>query len=237
MRTKPFHFKQFTIAQDQTTHKVGTDAVLLGSWVNILQHDRFFLDIGTGSGLIALMLAQRSKEHVHIDAVEIEAGDAVQAKENVAHSPWPDKVAVIHGRVEDFAPDRAYDLIVSNPPFFVDSLRPPDDKRLQARHTFTLTFPDLLKAVLRLLAPRGRFGIILPHVEGLRFMNIAREAGLFVSRRTSFRARRQKPPERLLMEFSREKNAIEESEIILYEGLESWTEQYSALTKEFYLKL
>lgn len=237
MGAKTFHFKQFSISQDRTTHKVGTDGVLVGSWVNILQHDKFLLDIGAGSGLIALMLAQRSGEDVHIDAVEIDATAAKQAGENVARSPWPLKVAVIHERVERFAPDIVYDLVVSNPPYFVNSLHPPGEKRLQARHAFTLTFPDLLKAVVRLLSPEGRFAIILSHTEGVHFIKIAREIGLFPIRRTTFRARRHKPPERLLMEFTREEKTLEESEIVLYEEGELWTAEYKALTKDFYLRL
>src|SRR5688572_21398080 len=116
MGVKPFQFKLFSVAHDRCTHKVGTDGVLLGSWVTIQQHDNLILDIGTGSGLIALMLAQRSKNDVHIAAIEMERTDAEQAKENIANSPWPGKITVITEAVQQFAVTRPYDLIVSNPP-------------------------------------------------------------------------------------------------------------------------
>lgn len=237
MGAKLFHFKHFSISQDHTAHKVGTDGVLLGSWVNIHLHDRFLLDIGTGSGLIALMLAQRCGPDARIDAVEIDARAANQARENVARSPWPSKVAVIPECLQRFAPGITYDLVVSNPPYFINSLHPPGAERMQARHARALTFPDLLKAVIRLLSPGGRFGIILPYTEGLHFITLAREIGLFPFRRTAFRARRHKPAQRLLMEFTRQEETMEESEIILYEERESWTAEYKALTKDFYLNL
>ena len=236
MGAKHFHFKRFSLAHDRCSHKVGTDGVLLGSWVNIKQHDKFLLDIGTGCGLIALMLAQRSKEDVRIDAIEIEERDATQARENIASSPWVQKVTVIHQAIESFPATRQYDLIVSNPPYFSKSLLPPDQHRTRARHTQLLTFENLLASAKRLLSPAGRFAVVLPAVEGIRFTDLAAALGLFPVRRTTFQTRGHKPIERVLIEFSGENVRPEETSLILYGEDGNWTDAYTNLTKEFYLK-
>ena len=235
MPLKPFHFKQFIVAHDSSTHKVGTDGVLLGSWVNIHESDKLFLDIGTGSGVIALMLAQRTKSGVHIDALEIHQKDASQARCNVTNSPWPDKITVHHAAAQVFAPEKLYDLIVSNPPYFEKSLLPPDDLRSAARHTHALSFTDLLDCVSRLLSPQGKFNAILPYTEALRFKDMGESIGLFVTRHTNFRSRDHKPIERVLLEFSRTQRPVEKTELTLYAHDATWTEAYRKLTKDFYL--
>jgi len=237
MSSKLFRFKQFSISDDRCSHKVGTDAVLLGSWVNIQENDRLLLDIGTGSGVIALMLAQRSHTDARIDAIEIETEDAQQALMNTTQSPWPEKVNICRTALQDFSPGTGYDLIVSNPPFFVDSLLPPDRKRGQARHAHTLSFGDLLVGVKRLLKPQGRFALILPVAEGREFIMRATGHELFAFRTSAFRARAHKPVERLLIEFSQNQRKPEESEIVLYGDGDKWSEGYCSLTKEFYLKV
>lgn len=236
MAPKPFRFKQFAVADDRCTHKVGTDGVLLGSWVNVREQDELFLDIGTGSGLIALMLAQRSLASAHIDAVEVGEADSRQAVSNVQHSPWPQKVQVWHTAIQDFFPDKQYDLIVSNPPYFVDSLHPPDKKRTAARHTERLTFPDLLEAVDRLLAPGGKFALILPFAEGKQFIAHAEKHHLYPARICAFRSRRNKPVERLLMELSWGQQSPEETELVLYGDRDAWSDAYKDLTHPWYLK-
>lgn len=236
MASKPFRFKQFGVADDRCTHKVGTDGVLLGSWVTVASDDLHILDIGTGSGLIALMLAQRSNREARIDAIEIEATDAAQAMENVQQSPWPEKITVWESALQTFAPLVRYDLIVSNPPFFVNSLLPPEKKRASARHAQTLPFKDLLSGVARLLNDRGRFGVVLPVTEGMGFSHHASDCGLHACRITTFRTRAHKPAERLLIEYGRKKHPISRSEIVLYGEGDNWSEGYRRLTGEFYLK-
>jgi tRNA1Val (adenine37-N6)-methyltransferase len=237
MSSKPFHFKRFSVAQDHSTHKVGTDGVLLGSWVNIREADKRMLDIGTGCGLIALMLAQRSRPGIHIDAIDIEERDVQQAIVNVAKSPWADKVFLWHVALQDFIPPNQYDLIVSNPPFFVNSLKPPEEKRTRARHAQSLSFEDLVNHVVRLLSPQGRFAAVLPYTEANQFSALASGKNLFVLRQASFRARSTKPVERVLMEFCLENKSVEKSEFVLYEeGGDNWTEAYRSLTRDFYLK-
>jgi tRNA1Val (adenine37-N6)-methyltransferase len=237
VESKPFHFKYFSVAQDRCIHKVGTDGVLLGAWVKLTGTDNRILDIGTGSGLIALMIAQRSTAGTRIDAVDIAPTDIQQAMENVSRSPWPEKISVHHTAVQDFFPPNRYDLIISNPPYFERSLLPPDNLRTLARHTQNLSFPDLLSNASRLLAEKGRLAVILPYNEGLKVIDVARNEGLHASRKTGFRSRAEKPVERLLIEFSREKHDAEKSDLVLYDKGNAWSQDYKMLTREFYLKI
>lgn len=236
MAPQPFRFKHFTVAHDRSTHKVGTDGVLLGSWVDIRATDQNFLDIGTGSGVIALMLAQRAGNSARIDALEIHPHDAQQARENVARSPWPEKIAVHTVAAQNFETKTRYDLIVSNPPFFVNSLLPPDQKRTTARHTLDLSFVDLLFTVTRLIRHGGRFGIVLPHNEATQFIALAERLQLYPYRITSFRTRPHKPVERMLMEFSHQKKAAIKTALTLYGDGQEWSEEYRSLTGDFYLR-
>lgn len=195
-----------------------------------------FLDIGTGCGIIALMLAQRCGKHVHIDAIDIGEEEAQQARDNILQSPWPSRTEVHLTALQEYFPRERYDLIVSNPPFFVDSLRPPDKRRSLARHAHVLSFDDLLDGAIRLLATDGRFAVVLPYVEGQDFMRRAEMRDLFVARVCVFRTRRGKSPERLLIEFSRKKTTRDQCELLLYEEKNVWSEEYQALTQAFYLK-
>jgi tRNA1Val (adenine37-N6)-methyltransferase len=234
-RRGDFHFKRFSIAHDQSTHKVGTDGVLLGAWANVEGATKI-LDIGTGTGLVAIMLAQRSSSAATIDAVELQEADAQQAKLNVEKSPWPDKIAVTHSPVQQFNPGHRYDLIVSNPPFFINSWLPPDDQRSTARHTQHLSFPELLSNADRLLTSAGRFVVVLPFIEGNEFINMALPMGLYVSRKLEFKSRKDKPVERLLVEFSRQQAHVNCEQLVLYDHGEVWSEGYRRLTRDFYLK-
>lgn len=236
MSLKAFNFKQFSVAHDRCSHKVGTDGVLLGSWVNIVETDKRILDIGTGSGLIALMLAQRTNDDVRIDAIEIEQEDTEQARENVARSPWPARISVVNTSAQKFNPQTPYDLVISNPPYFTNSLLPPAHDRKRARHTGSLGFQDLLETVARNLSPHGRFAVILPCSEAQQLMSMAKLFKLFPLRTSTFHARKHKPPERRLIEFSYSKVTPQNTEIILYEKGDHWSEDYRLLTKEFYLK-
>jgi tRNA1Val (adenine37-N6)-methyltransferase len=232
---RDFKFKQFTISQEGSTHKVGTDGVLLGAWVNI-DNAKTVLDIGTGSGVIALMLAQRTNVDVTIDAIEIQYEDATQAKKNVEASAWKDRTTIFQVAAQDFSTGKQYDLIVSNPPYFINSWLPPDKKRTMVRHTESLSFPDLLDAVKKLLKPSGRFGVILPDSEGGQFIHLARTFGLFCIRKCAFRTRDHKPVERLLLELAFSEVICETGELLLYAQGDEWSENYKMLTGDFYLK-
>lgn len=231
-----FRFKQFTIHDDQCAMKVGTDGVLLGAWVNTDQAQTV-LDIGTGSGMIALMLAQRALNTVVIDAIEIESTCAQQAMQNVASSPWADRINVYHSALQDFAINKTYDLIVSNPPYFQNSMLPPNTSRANARHANTLPLHHLISCVRSLLADGGRLAVVLPFKEGKGFISLASIEGLYCIRECSFFSRKGKKQERWLLEFAREPQLTQKEELVLHGNGETWSEDYQRLTRAFYLKL
>ncbi len=229
-----FDFKQFSVHHDRSTMKVGTDGVLLGAWADVTHATRI-LDVGTGSGVIALMLAQRLNSEVQIDAIDISQDACEQAHENISQSPWPKKISVTHTPLQEFD-SQPYDLIISNPPFFSNSYKPPSSGRIVARHTETLTHTELLTHSKRLLQPAGRLNIVLPEAEAKRLKTVAEYNNWFCTRKCIFRSRNSKPPERILIEFKLEAAPLHEEELILYEN-DQWSEAYRALTKDFYLKL
>lgn len=237
MAAEPFRFKQFSVAQDLCTHKVGTDGVLLGAWVRVSTDDHDVLDVGTGSGLIALMLAQRSSAHAAIDAIDIEEGDVIQAKGNVLRSPWKQKITVHQSSFQDFTPKKKYDLIVANPPFFSAGILPPGKRRSQARHTHSLPPADLLKHAARLLKKNARLAVILPFREALTFIDLARSCGLTLLQKTSVRSRPHKPVERILVELGHEGKTEAENELTIHGEGNQWSKAYIDLTRDFYLKL
>ena len=230
----PFRFKQFIVHHDRCAMKVGTDAVLLGAWTNVAGA-KTILDIGTGSGILSLMLAQRTPSNTKIDAVEIEQSDFLQATENARHSPWPEKINVHHTSIQTYQTQTQYDLIICNPPFFVNSLLPPSPSRKQARHTGALSNGDLLAAVKRLLSRAGTFSVILPTAEGVQFQSAAKEFGLYPSRLLAFFPRKQKTSERWLMEFTFKQQSAPTEKLILHDQGNQWSDEYKALTGDFYL--
>ncbi|SHH73317.1 tRNA1Val (adenine37-N6)-methyltransferase [Chryseolinea serpens] len=240
-RKTHFQFKQFEVQHDRSTMKVGTDAVLLGAWAHVANATRI-LDIGTGSGIIALMAAQRTPSTTQIDAVEIEGQDAAQAAENFLASPWSERLHIHVAPIQDYPPSPPfhpylYDVILSNPPFFINSQEPPNKRRHEARHTVTLDHASLLAAADRLLQPQGTLNVVLPYTEGLQFIDLAKQHGFFCTRQYSFRTREGKPIERWLLEFSRKERATETGEILLYKEKLEWSDSYVELTRDFYLKL
>jgi len=230
-----FYFKQFSVKHDRCAHKVGTDGVLLGAWVDV-SHTNRILDIGTGSGVIALMLAQRSSTETHIDAIDISQEDCKQARENIAESPWPDKIRIENIAFQKFESE-PFDLIVSNPPFFIGSAKPPAEERIRARHTESLPPDELLLHARRLITPQGKLSLILPVTEAQSFIALAESQGWHCSRLCEFRGRASKPPERLLFELQLEKHNLKKESLLLHEQGEAWTTAYKNLTRDFYLKI
>jgi len=231
MGTSTFQFKQFTIRQDRCAMKVGTDAVLLGAWVRTATASRV-LDVGTGTGLVALMLAQRST--ATIDALEIDADAAQQARENVLDSPWNNRVRIVAADARTWS-EAPYDLIVSNPPFFRQSLKAPSPNRSLARHDDTLTWEQLVDLAGRQLTSDGRFALILPiESEGV-FEALCWQRGLYLLRQCAVSTRMGAPPKRLLMEFSRNQGLVEYSTLTLHTVNLQRTEAFSILTADFYL--
>jgi len=233
-RGHPFTFKQFVIRDDRCAMKVGTDAVLLGAWASTAGAETI-LDIGTGSGILALMLAQRTRSNTRIDAVEIAQSDFIQATENAGNSPWWEKINMHHVAIQSYRTNTAYDLIVCNPPYFINSLVPPTLSRERARHAGSLSSRELLAAVKGNLSKAGTFSIILPTVEGIQFQSAAEEFDLYPSRRLAFYSRKQKPQERWLMEFSFEERDCVTETLVLYGSGNEWSEEYKLLARDFYL--
>lgn len=212
--------------------KVGTDGVLLGAWVHIPEGCRRILDIGTGTGLIALMMAQRAAG-AEIAAVEIDESSARQARENCDRSEWGGRIAVIHLPVQEYTPDVKFDLIVSNPPYFDGSLPSPDTGRTQARHTVSLSFGELFAAVSRLLNADGRFAVIVP-AESARALVAA--VPMHLVRRCDVRTKPSGAVKRTMLEFSPAfAGAAEYGELTIGDGAGGYDERYRALTADFYL--
>ncbi len=236
-----FRFKRFTIRQHGCAMKVGTDGTLLGAWCRIEPDDRLALDIGTGTGLIAIMLAQRSAAQCLIHAVECDAVSVGRAEENVSQSPWPGRISVIHDTIQNYAarPELhgRFDNIVSNPPYFSESLLPPDSRRSAARHTVGLSHPDLLRCADILMAPEGRFSVVIPETETDGIILAAARLGLYPSRQTSVRTTPEGIVKRRLLEFSRAAQECLCQELTIEtEQRGMFSEAYRQLTGDFYLK-
>lgn len=231
-----FQFKQFTIFHDKCAMKVGADGVTLGAWADV-QNAKTILDVGCGSGLIALMLAQRSE--AKITAIDIDENCALQAKENIENSPWKSRISVLHTSFQDFATKttETYDLIVSNPPFFNNSLKNPLQSRSIARHSETLPHVDLVKNAKKILSDNGKLCVILPVVEGERFIELAENEGLFCKQKVNVFPNHEKAAKRLLLEFKKKKSDCKISELTIEKERGIYTDEYSELVKDFYLKL
>lgn len=230
-----FRFKKFTIFHDRCAMKVGTDGVLLGAWTDV-SHARNVLDIGTGTGLIALMLAQRCKD-ASITAIDIENDAISQATDNVQASPWSRRITPLLQDVRTYRPEVLFDTIVSNPPYFIHSLKGPDEQRNTARHTDTLDAESLLAKVSELLSEEGLFSIILPAEQADGLMRMALQVGLHPSRRTDVVTRPGLPPKRVLMEFRKVETPLASNVLVVELERHVYSEEYMALTKDFYLKM
>lgn len=231
---KAFCFKQFHIHHDRCAMKIGTDGVLLGAWANIGKAQTL-LDIGTGTGIIALMLAQRSHKDALIDAIEIDRDAYLQAVENANASPWQDRINPIHTSLQNFDTRGKYDLIVSNPPYFINSHKPPDQKRTQSRHADGLPYAMLIDGIKKLMAPKGRSCLILPRAEAAIFMAMAGAAHLYCCKKTEVRSKPSKPVERVLLEFSHSYSAPDEYGLVLFDEKGKRTAPYHRLVSPFYL--
>ena len=257
-----FKFKQFTIHQDRTAMKVGTDGVLLGAWAPIAPTANKLLDIGTGTGLIALMLAQRLTQYtmqnakctidaeksnlwrenheLKIDAIDIDLSSIEQATENIKNSPFASHITTHHTSLQEHTTTEKYDAIVCNPPYFVASLKCPDANRTQARHTDTLSFDDLLQHSARLLNPEGSLSVILPINEGHQLIELAPKYEFTLTQLVHVHPTPTSEPKRLLMHFikqSTKNSSILNSKLTIELARHQYTPEYIALTKNFYLKM
>lgn len=235
---RPFQFKQFVIHQDQCAMKVGTDGVLLGAWTALNHSPNSILDIGAGTGLIALQLAQRCNAEL-IDAIELDDAAYEQCVANFEASPWGDRLFCYHAGFDEFVEemDEQYDLIVSNPPFYSEEVGSGDASRDKARQNNSLPFDELLEGVSSLLNEEGIFSVIIPYKEEMEFVKLAEAYGLFPKRITRVKGNPKVDFKRSLMEFGFEKGNVLEAELTIETARHKYTEEYMELTRPFYLKM
>jgi len=234
-----FQFKQFSVNHDKSAMKVGTDAVLLGAWCPIDNNPNAILDIGTGTGIIALMLAQRTSAE-QIDAFDIDENAYEQAAENFENSPWSDRLFCFHAELDEFIeePEDEYDLIVCNPPFFSEDFKSNDESRDLARFQDAMPFEDLIEAADLLLSENGIFAVIIPFKEEERFIDLCAEVELYPIKITRVRGTFTTPIVRSLLAFKRfEMSVLTADELVIEINRHEYTDDYIELTKDFYLKM
>ncbi|NRS89758.1 tRNA1Val (adenine37-N6)-methyltransferase [Flavobacterium sp. 7E] len=234
-----FTFKKFAVEQDRCAMKIGTDGVLLGAWTPITNNPFSVLDIGAGTGIIALMLAQRTNAE-QIDALEIDEEAYEQAVDNFENSPWSDRLFCFHAGLDEFIeePEDEYDLIVSNPPFYSEDYKTDSEQRDLARFQDALPFEDLLEAADLLLSENGIFAVIIPFKEEEKFLALAKEMELYPIKITHVKGTPTSEIKRSLLAFSRNEIAdFPIDELTIEISRHNYTPEYIALTKDFYLKL
>jgi len=234
-----FQFKQFSIEQDRCAMKIGTDGVLLGAWTPVNHNPFSILDIGTGTGVIALMLAQRSNAQ-QIDALEIDEDAYEQATDNFENSPWSDRLFCFHAGLDEFVeePEDEYDLIVSNPPFYTEDYKTDNEQRDLARFADAMPFEDLIEAADLFLSENGIFAIIIPFKEEENFLTIAKESELYPIKITRVKGTPTTEIKRSLLAFSRTEIVdVAVDELTIETARHIYTSEYIELTKDFYLKM
>ncbi len=238
MEKHPFQFKQFKVFQDKTAMKIGTDGVLLGAWATINDTVDKILDIGSGTGLIGLMMAQRSNAEM-IDAVELNENAYIQSVKNFENSPWADRLFCYHTSIQEFAKeiDEKYDIVISNPPFFDSTHKETTRDRAMARHTETLSYKDLLQSVSLLLEKKGLFATILPYEEEEPFLNLAKSHHLYPRRITRVKGNKNSKIKRSLLELVFEKQTPKTNELTIEITRHQYTPEYIELVRDFYLKM
>ncbi len=240
-----FNFKRFAVVNERSAMKVNTDGVLLGAAMTIRPADRSMLDVGTGTGTIALMAAQRLAQLRHpelvdavrVDAIDIDGASAAEAAMNFENSPWGECMRAHHQSLDEFAEssDNKYDLIFSNPPYFEDSLPAPEERRCNARHTVGLSYRELLEFAAERLTGNGRFAIVLPADQEAALTRCARMNGLHPFRIMRVRTVPRKAPGRIVAEFSRERCVDPEDFVLTIQDEGKYTQEYLSLTHDFYL--
>ena len=227
-----FRFRQFCIRHDRCAMKVGTDGVLLGAWGCV--EGKRILDIGTGTGIIALMAAQRNPE-AEVWGIDVDEAALLQAKENIAESSFYSRIECILQNVLEFETETLFDSILCNPPFFTEDTLPDDKGRALARNNMSLPFPQLIKKVASLLAEDGRFSVIIPHNLMQEFVGLCLNEHLYMERRCIVRTKANKPPRRVLLTLSQKTSCTKEQELCLTNNDGTRSEAYKTLTKDFYL--
>ena len=234
-----FKFKQFAINQDRCAMKIGTDAVLLGAWCPIDNNPKSILDIGAGTGVLALMLAQRTNAD-QIDALEIDEEAYEQCVENFEASAWADKLFCYHAGLDEFVdePEDEYDLIISNPPFYSEDFKTENEQRDLARFQDAMPFEDLIEAADLLLSENGLFAVVIPYKEEERFIDLCAEYELYPVKATRVKGSHKTPIIRSLLAFKRyELSVLTADELVVEINRHEYTDDYINLTQDFYLKM
>ena len=234
-----FKFKQFTLNQDRCAMKIGTDAVLLGAWCPIDNTPKSILDIGAGTGVLALMLAQRTNAD-QIDALEIDEQAYEQCVENFEGSAWADKLFCYHAGLDEFVdePEDEYDLIISNPPFYSEDFKTENEQRDLARFQDAMPFEDLIEAADLLLSENGLFAVVIPYKEEERFIDLCAEYELYPVKATRVKGSHKTPIVRTLLAFKRfELSVLTADELVVEINRHEYTDDYINLTQDFYLKM
>ena len=232
-----FRFKRFTIWHDKCAMKVGTDGVLLGAWTQV-DKARRILDIGTGTGLVALMLAQRSPSTSSLLALEIDGAAVKQAQENVARSAWKERVEVVQADFRTYRCEEKFDVIVCNPPYFTDSLECPDEQRSTARHAVSLTYDDLFRGVAVLLSEEGgAFSLVIPVDAEEKVKSLATRYSLYPARQLYVVTKPGGTPKRTLLTFTFHKQECQRETLLIELSRHHYSPEYISLTREYYLKM
>lgn len=233
-----FKFKQFQVNQDRCAMKIGTDGVLIGAWTPLINNPYNVLDIGAGTGILSLMLAQRSNAE-QIDAIEIDEDAYEQCVENFEASPWGDKLFCFHAGLDEFVdePEDEYDLIISNPPFYAEDFKTDDSQRDMARFQDAMPFEELIEAAAILLSNNGIFSVIIPFKEEVKFVSMCKELDLFPIKITRVKGTLTSEVKRSLLAFCRIEQTPLIDELVIEISRHKYTPEYIELTKDFYLKM
>ncbi|MES2622354.1 MAG: methyltransferase [Bacteroidota bacterium] len=232
--TEVFRFKQFNVNHGKVAMKVNTDGVLLGAWAEVNGAETI-LDIGTGTGVIALMMAQRNTNAL-IDAIDIDESAYLQAKENFELSQWNLRLQVFHTALQNFFPDAKYDIVLSNPPYFIDDFKTGNRQKDIAKHSIALSYHELLSGINRLLSDKGKAYVVIPFFNYSAIQTIAAREGLFVSEVTEVMAIEGKKPYLVLLQLQRNEQPLSRTQMAIQQASGEFTAAYITLTKDFYLK-
>lgn len=238
MKTSTFTFKQFAVQQDRCAMKIGTDGVLLGAWVSVEHNPYNILDIGAGTGILSLMMAQRTNA-VQIEAIEIDDDAFEQCAENFENSPWNDRLFCFHASLLEYieAVDEKFDLIICNPPFYSEDYKTQETSRNLARFSDAMPLEHIIFAVINFLSDQGKFSIIIPYKEEQKYIEEASLINLFPNRILHVKGNPTSNIKRSLIEFSYHESDIKISELIIETDRHQYTDAYINLTKDFYLKM